>query len=506
MDTTEVSNDCQHYNTIPHLFRNQALPVRKTTTAEFKAKAIAVHKAKYTYDNAHYTTGHSKLSITCPEHGDFLQTASSHLIGRGCPGCKGGTADNQASFIAKASKKYGGKFDYSKVVYIRSADKVCIICRDHGEYWQAPNTHLAGVGCPGCWGDRRGIQQRSNTLEFIQKAREVHGDRYEYGQVEYSRNFEHVAITCRKHGIFHQRPDKHLVGNGCTKCTSFGQSKGEIIISEFVRSLGLEVIEGDRKLIGPLELDILIPEKKIAIEFNGVIWHSDKFKKDRQYHANKTKRVNEAGYRLIHIWEDALRDNEALELKFISNALGFGGKPIYARRCTIAPVGRDSARDFLNLHHVQGFSGSTVNLGTFHDNTLVGVTQFKKHKRGFELTRHACSVPIVGGLGKVAKHFANSHDGDLISFCDLARYEGGSYIKAGFEIEDTIKPDYMYVMRERRFHKFGFRRKNIQKMFPDIYSEDKTEREMMVEANIPRIYDCGKIRFVYKKRGRSPCS
>lgn len=121
-------------------------------------------------------------------------------------------------FIEKARSVHGDKYDYSKVEYINKQVKVRIICHKHGEFWQTPKAHLNGQGCPHCWAERRGKTRLSNTEEFVKKARNIHGDKYDYSKVRYVKKGEKVVITCPIHGDFLQTPNDHLRGYGCPKC------------------------------------------------------------------------------------------------------------------------------------------------------------------------------------------------------------------------------------------------------------------------------------------------
>ena len=121
-------------------------------------------------------------------------------------------------FIRRAREVHGDKYDYSKVEYVNSQTKVCIICPKHGPFWQIPNTHLGGSGCAKCYNERRGRKKIKSTEEFIREAREVHGDKYDYSKVEYSDIGKEVCIICPKHGKFWQSSYSHLNGSGCAKC------------------------------------------------------------------------------------------------------------------------------------------------------------------------------------------------------------------------------------------------------------------------------------------------
>ena len=121
-------------------------------------------------------------------------------------------------FIEKAKAVHGNEYDYSKVEYVNNHTKVCIICPIHGEFWQTPMKHLANRGCPKCGSINRALHKTSSTSEFIEKAKAIYGDKYNYSKVKYKSSSQKVCIICPKHGQFWQTPNNHLRGHGCTKC------------------------------------------------------------------------------------------------------------------------------------------------------------------------------------------------------------------------------------------------------------------------------------------------
>ena len=121
-------------------------------------------------------------------------------------------------FVQKAKKIHGGAYDYSKVIYVDTKTKVCIICPKHGDFQQTPNNHLQGQGCPKCADIANGDVKRMDKAEFIQKANIVHGGKYDYSKVKYINALTKVHISCPIHGTFYQRPANHLFGQGCRRC------------------------------------------------------------------------------------------------------------------------------------------------------------------------------------------------------------------------------------------------------------------------------------------------
>jgi hypothetical protein len=199
---------------------------KKLTQVEFLIRAVKAHGAG-TYDYSQVICSGSKdiISIICLKHGLFKQLAALHMNGTGCQKCsvlalasaKTWTLDD---FIIKAQQVHGvDTYDYSQVVYVRSIDKVRIICPEHGAFEQKANGHIRGKGCKGCAKEKGSITRTLTTQRFIAKAGAVHGfGTYDYSEVSYTRSSNKVNIICPSHGAFEQTANSHLNGAGCRKC------------------------------------------------------------------------------------------------------------------------------------------------------------------------------------------------------------------------------------------------------------------------------------------------
>ena len=240
-------------------------------TVEFIKKAKLVHNELYDYSKVNYKNSHTKVCIICEKHGEFWQSPASHIHGSGCPFCRGNKSYTLSNFIDCAKKLHGDKYDYSKVDYVNSQTKVCIICPKHGEFWMAPGNHLAGHGCPKCAFEKNKDVLRSNTEEFIEKAKRIHGDKYDYSDVNYYNSNTPVQIRCIKHGEFSQTPKLHLNGCGCPKCQ---QSHLEDRTSKILNDLSISFVSHCNNTyfdwIGLQHLDFYLPEYNIAIECQGI--------------------------------------------------------------------------------------------------------------------------------------------------------------------------------------------------------------------------------------------
>lgn len=185
------------------------------------------------YDYSLIDLKETKIKIICPIHGVFEQNKSSHKK-YGCKKCAAQLRGKKQSlgidkFIEKSKNIHGDKYDYSLIDYKNNNIKVNIICKEHGEFLQAPLSHLSGNGCPICGAKSGGIKNSHDKNKFIEKASKIHGDKYDYSLVEYINNNTKVIIICKEHGEFSQLPNNHLSGQDCAKCTGRGLTKAEII-------------------------------------------------------------------------------------------------------------------------------------------------------------------------------------------------------------------------------------------------------------------------------------
>ena len=242
----------------------------KLTTEEFIEKAKQVHGNKYNYSKVAYNGNKSKVKIICPIHGEFLQSAASHLKGADCPACSGLEKITKEKitkevFLKKSKLNHITVYDYSKVDFNNSNEKVCIICPIHGEFWQTANYHMYGGNCPKCTG---GV--RLSKEDFIKKAKAIHGDKYDYTKVIYKNYSTKVEIVCKEHGSFLQTPNNHLFGAGCPTCPQSnleGELRQFLIRNqiEFEQEKTFPWLKYKRKMF----LDFYLPDFNVAIECQG---------------------------------------------------------------------------------------------------------------------------------------------------------------------------------------------------------------------------------------------
>ena len=234
---------------------------KKLTTGEFISKSKLIHGDKYDYSKVEYVNNHSKVCIICPEHGEFWMRPINHLQGNNCPKCSSTAKFSTEEFVNRAKKIHDDRYDYSKVNYINCQTKVCIICPEHGEFWQKPIYHLSGGGCNRCYGNCR-----KTTEEFIEQSKKIHNNKYDYSKVEYKNNSTKVCIICKEHGEFWQIPTSHLNGDGCPMCN---YSKLENEVKENIIGLTPQKTFEWLKNKNTMRLDFFLNNKNIAIECQG---------------------------------------------------------------------------------------------------------------------------------------------------------------------------------------------------------------------------------------------
>ena len=246
--------------------------MKKLTIEEFIQKAKIVHKEKYTYDKTVYINSRSKVTITCPIHGDFEQLANSHLQGQGCPKCcTNNVPITKKQFITDAKKIHGDKYDYSLVPELPGGhNKIPIICPKHGIFYQTTYCHKKGQGCPKCASEKQSERQSYTWEQLQNKFVNIHNNKYDYSKVDYIDMNTPICIICPEHGEFWQKPSVHIRYAGCPKCKT---SKGELLIGEILNSLKIPYTAQYKIKINNnnafIDYMIDFKENRYFIEYNG---------------------------------------------------------------------------------------------------------------------------------------------------------------------------------------------------------------------------------------------
>ena len=250
-----------------------------------------------------------------------------------------------------------------------------------------------------------------------------------------------------------------------------------------------------------------IPNKKLAIEYNGLYWHSELNNTNKNYHLNKTKLCENKDIRLIHIFEDEWNNKQQIvknRLKYILKLIPY---KIFARKCIIKEINSQLKDKFLNKYHIQGTDKSNIRLGAFYKNRLVAVMTFgkrrialgSKNKNNFYELIRFCTISnfnIIGIAGKLLKYFKNKYKPkNIISYADRRWSQGNLYKQLGFKLDHISPPNYWYIKNGIRIHRFNFR-KNVLKDKLNIFDMELSEWENMKNNDYDRIWDCGNYVFI----------
>ena len=482
----------------------------------FKNKVEMVHGDRYKYEFKTFKRLNTPLKIICNIHGEFFQTPANHLKGNNCPECAYITRaeENRMShddFLIKANNIHNHFFKY-KNTYVNSDTILEIVCPKHGIIYQKAKNHLSGRGCKQCFEDKRGKTLKLNNEDFLKKANEIHGQ-YRYNQ-EYEGSKIKMEILCPKHGPFEQRPNDHLMGSGCPQCAR-ETTKAVEEISQILKENNINFTLDDRSVLERKELDIYIPDKNLAIEFNGLYFHREglvdnlQYGKDKNYHLNKTNECNKQNIRLFHIFDDEWKKNKELILIKIKHALNINTFPtIGARKCTIKEISNKTSSDFLEKYHIQGGDIAKHRLGAYYNDELVGVLTIVKIRGEYKLNRFAANTKykLPGLASKMLKKGLGLYEINEITTFSDKRYgtipEKSVYLKLGFEYVGDTKPAYWYydMKTGNRYNRQKFMKHKILKEHPEYEEKNMTEKEMMIDLGYDRIWDCGHYKFVYKKK------
>lgn len=324
------------------------------------------------------------------------------------------------------------------------------------------------------------------------------------------RTDSHFVITCAcgntseiSASTFYKRVKAGI--SPCTECNPIynGKSDLERSVLSFIKTItDSTILTNTRKSIG-LELDIYLPELGVAIEINGLYWHSELFK-DKNYHIKKTEKCESLGIRLIHIFEDDWHHKGNIVRSRLANIFNQYNDRIYARHCTVLRINNKIAADFLSDNHLQGSINGTHAYGLFYKNKLVSVMTFGKMRKsmgstsmsGFYELYRFCSLlgtSIPGAASKLLGAFIKSvSPKQIITYADRGWSNGNLYEKLGFKYVGKTKPNYHYIINDKRHSRFSFR-KDV--LLSQGYDPQKTEHEIMLERKIYRIYGCGNLKY-----------
>ena len=474
--------------------------------AEILKRFELVHGNLYDYSDFIYGGANTDSTIICKIHGPFQQKPVNHVSGKGCPKC---AQDIRAAsrtlgdevWLERFKEAHGDLYEFSEAVRIRTTKKAKIICPTHGAFFQKPQNHAAGEGCPKC-----AVNHTDSQESVIRKFIAAHGDRYDYSKVKYVSSDEYVTIVCPSHGEFQQIPDGHIQGKGCWKCSveqrfevsKTSRSAPEKELEAFVVSLGVDVCHGylpnsDNKWT----YDIIVPSHKLAIEFNGVYWHSYP-RTIKGAHYYKRKSAEAAGFRLITIWEDEWKEKADRMRSLVRRALLGSSTRIGARQTSVGTISSREAKLFHEKYHVQDFrvSMATEHFSLKKGEEVVAVASFDKQG-----TLHRYTVKeglsVLGGLLKVVKAYRAVHGClDVTTYCDRDYFDGKVYKAAGFE-ETGGSMMLTYAEKGKRVRRERYMKHKLPEKFGEV-DLNKKEVDICADNGVFACWNSGVTRYTLR--------
>ena len=315
-----------------------------------------------------------------------------------------------------------------------------------------------------------------------------------------------ISSICQELGISQRTFARYWYHHGLPSLANM-RSGYETEIEKFLSSIGVDFEQNNKTVLGRKHLDFYIPSHKLAIEFNGIYWHSTAVQMDVLYHRKKYEGCRDSGVRLIMINQDEWDEKRHVLKSRILNMLGKSERGHGARTLLIDKISNSLANRFFDDHHIQGgVSSIQYAVGAWDKNCLVGVMAFNQQRttQAVELIRYATNGKVYAGLfSRLLKHAIRYRNyTEILSFSDLRYSNGEVYIKNGFGLVKEIPPDYRYVYRGKTWHKSSFTKSKIHQKF-GLDMSKLTEREAMEKLGIHRIYDCGKLKFRLRNVSKS---
>lgn len=496
----------------------------------------------YDFSEAVYTRALTPITnIKCPTHGVFEQYSARLRKGGGCPKCGAlsrwkGRQLTMEGLIKKLEQVHKGFYRYEHLRGSRFQGMnayITVECPDHGLFEVNTNHHYyRKQGCPHCAHVKRkhppiNLEARVKTAEtkmakygelVVSRAKAVHGNKYDYTQVEYRGMTEKVNIICPQHGGFLQGLGHHIYNKqGCPKCTT--KSQQEDAIYKFM-SIFTKAEARNRTLVAPKELDIYLPEHNLAIEYCGMYWHSHTDKEDekanKHKHYDKYKAAQTQGVRVITMYESEWLERSHVLKRLLRAAIGKMKGRIMARKCEVRKVGPKEAKAFFEKYHPQGGAGGGSNYALFYKEKMVACMRFSFgiNDRGvgaknstWTLSRYATRLPVAGGASKLFKAFLKEETpSEVKSFSDNRYFSGAMYQALGFSLDQETLPDYQVWSKtlglkpKSHYQRRALPQRIIEHQVPigfDPAHSPQTEQDITYAVGARRIYDCGKKKWVF---------
>lgn len=459
----------------------------------------------------HYKNNREKLLWECENNHTWLACFSHIQSGTWCPVCrkKDRVLKNKHSieFVLQFIKNSNLTPLFTE--YQNNKALIKCQCNTCKYIWDTTFDRIkSGHNCPKCSVKNRS-EKRKHSIDFVKEI--IQKNNGTLLSKEYMNRKDDLSVQCNRcNFIWMPSLNNIMQGKWCPKCFKT-ISTAQCTLADFIGSLGFEVISNSRRIIPPLELDIFIQQKNIAIEYCGLYWHREQTPKDRKRHLNKMNECKKQNIQLITIFEDEWLTKQEQVKGYLKAILGKTNYKIHARKCEIKNVETCIAKDFHNNNHIQGAANGT-HIGLFFNNDLVCLATFAKpsasrntHKNNqnkIELMRYTVKVnySVRGGLGKIISYYTKQNPPieQIISYSDNRWSNGNIYYSLNFDKISNGSPSYYYFKNGKieRFHRYNFTKHKAIALYGG--SKDNTEWEIMSQNGWDRIWDCGSSKWVLK--------
>lgn len=454
-----------------------------------------------------------KFTLTCAEHGEFEVTlnqlmATKSKYGVACPTCnvkrRGEVSRVGSETLLGRLKEVFPKYEFNLASGQLTNEKCEYDCSVHGVKTAVVSDLLRGHGCNECALEARtqtirkviGLTARQNVMDVAA----MHGGSVILHYATVKGTHDIVRATCVEHGSWEAMLYAVKVGSGCPRCTH-RISKPERELSAWLDSLKVEHVQQCRQTLEQGTLDIYIPDAQVAVEYNGLYWHSED-KAGRTKHLRKLKDAGKAGVRLLTVFEDEWLERPEVVKKVIASALGISRDKVFARNTEVVVISWEAAAALYDANHLQGpGTPCNENLGLVVNGNLVAAMSFREDRFGShdrEVVRYAATTRVVGGFSKLFKNYVRSQAKGtrIVSYCDLRWFTGESYGKAGMVFQGASEPGYWWCKGVKRHSRVGFQKHKLKGKLA-VFDEARTESENMRNNGYWKVWDCGMGRWSY---------
>lgn len=475
-------------------------------------------------------TAHGEFYFKCPDCSNIFKKSLINMVAAdkkqysmatGCPICAGHEVRKGYNDITSGKNPLALEYwDYDKnsadglnpeEVSYKSISKAWFKCGEGHSFYRSIHKLLEigdgayGKGCPICAGRQVlvGVNDVATTHKEIL-------NRWDYERNEKlgispedvtAGSNKEIWVRCKicnesyKTTVYNAANDMVIC---CENCRKRNYSIAEKELVQYIRDLGFTV-EEEVRIAGNYSVDMVIPEKGIAIDYNGLYWHSDRYR-DKWYHYNKMVLCRDrVGLDLYYIWEDWYKERPDIVKSWLRNLLGKSNDiKIGARECKAGYVNTASAIDFLNKHHIQGAVSCSYYMALYKEGIgIAALMAYSVTSKGLYVQRYCTSCKVQGGFSKLLNEVLKTVNVDTVyTFSDNSISSGSLYASTGFIIDSELDPDYSYLVGNKREHKFNYRKARFEKDKNLYYEDGMTEKELAEVNGLYRVYDAGKVRWV----------